>query len=168
MDMTKKQKPKAEAKPSRSRSLAPRSEHPAKAVMRELLAARQEDRAARQVMAEQIAELKALVISGQTPVLPTAIADYTRMLNAKQFCEVLKDCDENRFYTRTDRITVGGVQLVNGDVVRLDYPEEFDETIFEEIRAKSAEPIKLPEPRKRKAIPDLSGTELHDKSARGG
>jgi hypothetical protein len=112
--------------------------------------------------------LTAIVIAGQAKVLPTAIPDYTRMLNAKQFCEVLKDCDENRFYTRTDRITVGGVQLVNGDVVRLDYPEEFDEKIFEEIRVKSAEPIKLPEPRKRKAIPDLSGTELHDKSARGG
>jgi hypothetical protein len=142
--MTKKQKPKAEPKAkaqTRSRALVPRSEHPAKQAMRELLAARQEDRAARQVMAEQIAELKALVISGQMPVLPTAIADCTRMLTILQAMHVTGELDENQFYNRSDLKRVGGILLVDADALRVDYPN-FNEAVFEFYRIKAAKPRK--------------------------
>jgi hypothetical protein len=163
LDMTvKKQKQKAEAKPSRSRSLAPRSEHPAKRVMRELLEARQEDRAFMRSMADQIATLTAIVKAGQAPVLPTAIDDYTKMLNCRQFCEVLGGVDENRFYNRTDTKTIGGTKLVDGDAVRLDYPDRFNESLYQKIRAKAAEL------RKPKAIPEKTGIEFSDKAAISG
>jgi hypothetical protein len=161
LDMTKKAEPKAKAQ-TRSRALVPRSEHPAKRVMRELLEARQEDRAAIQGLVEQVAVLTAIVIAGQVPVLPTSINDYTKMLNCRQFCEVLGGVDENRFYNRTDTKTIGGTKLVDGDAVRLDYPDRFNESLYQQIRAKAAEP------RKPKAIPEKTGIEFSDKAANSG
>jgi hypothetical protein len=132
---------KAPAKKTRSRSVAVWSEHPAKAVMRELLAARQEDRAARQAMAEQVAALTAIVIAGQAPVLPTAIADCTKMLTILQAMHVTGELDENQFYNRSDLKKVGGILLVDADALRVDYPN-FNEAVLEFYRIKAAKPRK--------------------------
>jgi hypothetical protein len=154
--MTKKQKPKAEAKPSRSRSLAPRSEHPAKAVMRELLAARQEDRAAIQGLVEQVAVLTAIVIAGQVPV-PLTMFDRAKALTVAQACHVLGDVDENRLYNRSDLKPVAGTLYVDADALRADYPDRFDEARFEQIKVRNAEPRKKDRTKAQKLLSRKTG-----------
>jgi hypothetical protein len=132
---------------SRSRALVPRSEHPAKQVLRELLEAKQEDRAFNQWLGEQatanavtihnlveqVTAIRAEMAAERVPV-PLTMVDTAQMLTINQGCYVLSGMDDKRLYRRPHLIhRIAGTCYVGNDEICAEFPDDHNQARFLEI-----------------------------------